>query len=173
MKRPRFLIAAAIVLALTASSPVFARTIRQVTPGKWSGKHVNLTVTQAGFEFEFDCAAGSAKGPTVVDRHGKFKLYGDYVSQPGSPSVPRESHPAEYSGLVKGTLMTLEVRLTDSKQLVGTYKLVFGQHQRLNKCPVSQPRDINPAPLTEQCWNSCSASSNLIARFYPSKMVAR
>ena len=158
------MIAAAIVFALTASSLVFARTVRQVAPGKWSGKHVNLTVTEAGFEFEFDCTAGSAKGPTVIDRHGKFKLYGTYVSQPGSPSVPRESHPAEYSGLVKGTLMTLEVRLTDTKQLVGIYKLVFGQHQRLNKCPVSQPRDINPEPTTARNYHQIRSLASLTVR---------
>jgi len=139
MKRHISLVTIAIMFALTASSVAFARRVRPVAPGKWNGKHVNLTVTQTGFEFEFDCATGSAKGPTVIDRHGKFSLMGNFVGQPGSPSVPRESHPAEYSGLVKGTLMTLEVRLADSKQLVGTYQLVFGQHQRLDKCPVSPP----------------------------------
>ena len=76
-----------------------------------------------------------------MDRKGRFKLYGTYVSQPGSPTVPREAHPAEYSGTVKGKLMTLDVKPTDSKQSKGIYKLFFGQRQRLNKCPVSRPQD--------------------------------
>jgi len=37
--------------------------------------------------------------------------------------------------------MALDVKLTDSKQSIGIYKLVFGQPQRLNKCPVSRPQD--------------------------------
>jgi len=114
--------------------------MRTIAAGPWGGPHVNLTVTPEGFTLEFDCAAGSAKGPPVIDRKGRFKLYGTYVSQPGSPSVPREAHPAEYSGSVKGDLMTLEVKLTDSRQSIGIYKLVFGQLRRLNKCPISRPQ---------------------------------
>ena len=120
--------------------------MRAIADGSWGGPHLNLTVTHAGFSLEFDCAAGSAKGSTVIDRKGRFNLYGTYVSQPGSPSVPRETHPAEYSGSVKGRLMTLDVKLTDTRQSMGTYQLVLGQRQRLNKCPVGRPREPEPPP---------------------------
>src|SRR5260370_5553008 len=116
-------------------------TMRTIGAGPWGGPHVNLTVTPEGFKLEFDCATGSAKGHPVIDRKGRFKLYGTYVSQAGSPSVPREAHPAEYSGSVKGELMALDVKLTDSKQSIGIYKLGFGRLQRLNKCPATRPPD--------------------------------
>jgi len=139
MKRERLFVTALIVLLPIAAGVGVPPTMRTIAAGPWGGPHVNLTVTPEGFTLEFDCAAGSAKGPPVIDRKGRFKLYGTYVSQPGSPSGPREAHPAEYSGSVKGKLMTLDVKLTDSKQSIGIYKLVFGQLQRLNKCPVSRP----------------------------------
>jgi hypothetical protein len=117
---------------------------RTIAAGSWGGPHVNLTVTPAGFALEFDCAAGSAKGPNAIDRKGRFKLYGTYVSQPGSPSAPRVTHPAEYSGSVKGKRMTLEVKFADTKQSVGTYHLILGQRQRLNKCPAGRPPEPEP-----------------------------
>ena len=140
MKRKRFSMTALIVLLPIAAGVGVPPTMRTIAAGPWGGPHANLTVTPEGFALEFDCAAGSAKGPRVIDRNGRFKLYGTYVSQSGSPSVPAETHPAEYSGSVKGKLMTLEVKLTDSKQSIGIYKLVLGQLQRLNKCPVSRPQ---------------------------------
>ena len=140
MKRERFSMTALIVLLPIAAGICLPPTMRTIAAGRWGGPHVNLTVTPEGFTLEFDCAAGSARGAPVIDRKGRFKLYGTYVSQPGSPSVPRKSHPAEYSGSVKGDLMTLEVKLTDSRQSIGIYKLVFGQLQRLNKCPISRPQ---------------------------------
>ena len=81
--------------------------MRAIADGSWGGPHVNLTVRREGFSLDFDCAAGSAKGPIAIDRKGRFKLYGIYVSQPGAPSALRVTHPAEYSGLVKGKRMTL------------------------------------------------------------------
>ena len=140
MKRKRLFMTALIVLLPITAGVGVPPTMRTIAAGPWGGPHVNLTVTPGGFTLEFDCAAGSATGAPVIDRKGRFKLYGTYVSQPGSPSVPRETHPAEYSGTVKGKLMTLDVKLTDSKRSIGIYKLVFGKFQRLNKCPVSRPQ---------------------------------
>jgi hypothetical protein len=144
MKRKRLFLTALIVLLPIAAGVGAPPKMRTIAAGSWGGPHMNLTVTPEGFRLEFDCAGGSAKGAPAIDRNGRFKLYGTYVSQPGSPSVPREAHPAEYSGSVKGKLMTLDVKLTDSKQSIGIYKLVFGQLQRLNKCPVSRPQAHAP-----------------------------
>src|SRR5436853_4337585 len=138
MKRKRLFLTALIVLLPIAAGVGVPPKMRTIAAGSWGGPHLNLTVTSEGFTVEFDCAAGSAKEPPVIDRKRRFKLHGTYVSQPGSPSVPREAHPAEYSGSVKGELMALDVKLTDSKQSMGIYRLVFGQLQRLNKCPVSR-----------------------------------
>lgn len=119
---------------------------RTIAAGSWGGPHVNLTVRTEGFSLEFDCGAGSATGPTAIDRQGRFKLYGTYVSQPGSPSAPRVTHPAEYFGSVKGKRMTLEVKFADTKQSMGTYHLVLGQRQRLNKCPAGRSPEPEPPP---------------------------
>jgi hypothetical protein len=146
MSRIQVLIVLGIVIVFAVAGTAFANLSRRVTQGKWSGNHVNLIVSTTGFELEFDCATGSAKGPATLDRSGKFKLFGNYVIQSGSPSAPRESRPAAYSGSVKGESMTLEVSFTDTNQSVGTYQLGVGPHQRLNKCPVGRPPDRNPPP---------------------------
>src|SRR5438093_282175 len=98
---------------------------------------INVDALRQGFCLRIKDSLNQELLWNVISR---FKLYGTYVSQPGSPSVPREAHPAEYSGSVKGKLMTLDVKLTDTKQSIGIYKLVFGQLRRLNKCPVSRPQ---------------------------------
>src|SRR5438132_12380905 len=110
MKRERFSMTALIVLLPIAAGVGVPPRMRTIAAGPWGGPHVNVTVTPEGFTLEFDCATGSAKGPPVIDRKGRFKLYGTYVSQPGSLSVTREARPAEYSGAVKCDLRTLEAQ---------------------------------------------------------------
>src|ERR1051326_338051 len=138
MNKRSLSLTALIMLAPIAGAGVTPK-MQRIAAGSWGGPHLNLTVTSSGFRLEFDCAAGSAEGPPALDHRGRFKLNGTYVRQTGSPSAPGETHPAEYSGSVKGTLMTLAVKLTDSKQSMGIYNLVFRQIQRLNKCPVGRP----------------------------------
>lgn len=164
MRNVSSLTALIIILPIAAGLGIPPR-MKAIAAGTWGGPHVNLTVTPEGFSLEFDCAQGSAKGPAAVDRNGRFKLYGAYVRQPGSPSVPRETHSAEYSGSVKGKLMTLEVKLTDTKQSIGNYKLAFGQRQRLNKCPASQPQEPAPPNPASECRASALSCGDSKFRF--------
>lgn len=105
--------------------------------GLWGGEHVKLEITAQGGEVEYDCGHGTIDQKIVPDGQGRFNLRGTHVREHGGPVRRDEiadSHPAQFSGQIKGDMMTLTVTESDTKELVGTFSLVFGQPPHLVKC---------------------------------------
>src|SRR6266850_2960093 len=87
-----------------------------VPGGSWGGVHVAMEVADKGTAIEFDCAHGMISERLVLDREGRFRAKGTFVREHGGPIREGEtpaSHPASYSGNVRGKAMTLTVTLTD------------------------------------------------------------
>jgi hypothetical protein len=118
--------------------------------GQWGGPHVRLDVTEKGATAEFDCAHGTIDERVVPGAGGSFSARGTFVGEHGGPSrdtnaVDESGRPAapgkrangqaaRYGGRVEGDTLTLTVTLTDSGQVVGTFKLKRGSAGRLSKC---------------------------------------
>src|SRR6201995_2791035 len=105
--------------------------------GTWGGEHIGLEVTEQGGQVEYDCAHGSIDQKVVADAHGRFDLRGTHVREHGGPvrkDETADSHPARFAGEIKGDTMTLTVTETDTKVVVGTFTLVYGQRPRIMKC---------------------------------------
>ena len=96
-----------------------------------------ISVTAKAATLEFDCAHGQFDKPLRPDRLGRFAVRGVYVEEHGGPirmgEVPK-SHPASYTGRIKGNRMTLTVKLLDTHQQVGTFLLRRDHPARLFKC---------------------------------------
>jgi hypothetical protein len=125
------LIASSLV-ACTASHPP-----TELPPGQWGGEHVSLTVSTTGASLEFDCAHGTVDEAPLLDSQGRFNLRGMYVREHGGPIRDGEledSHPALYFGKLRGSRVTLSIRLTDDGVQIGPYAAQFGQEPRLFKC---------------------------------------
>jgi hypothetical protein len=105
--------------------------------GTWGGEHISLEVTAQGGQVEYDCAHGTIDQKIVPDARGRFDLRGTHVREHGGPvrkDETADSHPARFAGHVKGDTMTLTVTESDTKELVGTFTLVYGQRPQLTKC---------------------------------------
>jgi hypothetical protein len=105
--------------------------------GGWGGEHISLDVTPEGGRVEYDCAHGTIDQKVVLDGQGRFDLSGTHVREHGGPvrkDEPADSHPARFTGQVKGETMTLTVTENDTKEIVGTFTLVHGQKPQVVKC---------------------------------------
>lgn len=102
--------------------------------GQWGGDHVSLTISDTASHVELDCAHGDFGGaPTSTP----FTVNGSFVREHGGPiaidEVP-DRHPATYVGSVSGSAMTLMIRLNDTNDRLGPFKLARGSPGRLVKC---------------------------------------
>jgi hypothetical protein len=105
--------------------------------GDWGGQHLGLVANAAGADLEYDCAAGKIAEPIRPDAAGRFSVIGEHYPGHGGPSLIGEQQvkrPARYDGSVRGGSMTLEVTLTDTQELLGTFKLVYGASPHVFKC---------------------------------------
>lgn len=105
--------------------------------GTWGGEHIRLEVTAQGGQVEYDCGHGTINQKIVPDKHGRFKARGTHVREHGGPvrkDETADTHPAQFSGQITGQTMTLTVTESDTKEMVGTFSLAYGQQPRLMKC---------------------------------------
>ena len=112
-----------------------AKYQRRIATGVWGGPHINIKVGEKSATIEYDCASGVIEGPLVFDPDGYFSLRGTHRMERGGPvrsnENPREA-PATYTGTVKGKIMTLTLKLSDSDE--ETFTLEKGKPGELFKC---------------------------------------
>jgi len=120
-----------LLLSVTAKT----QNMQRIPAGNWGGPHINMNVRAKSATIEYDCASGTIKGPLVIDREGNFNLRGVHRMERGGPvradEKPNEV-PATYTGSIKGSTMTLNLKLSDSD--VETFTLEKGKEGELFKC---------------------------------------
>jgi hypothetical protein len=126
-----------VLLFLLLVTMVSAKTQyrRRIPGGVWGGEHINITVSATSATIEYDCAHGAINGPLVVDKNGNFNLRGTHVMERGGPVRAGENpkgQEATYTGSIKGTRMTLSLKVADSE--VETFTLEKGKPGELVKC---------------------------------------
>ena len=109
---------------------------QRIASGVWGGQHIQIKVGAKSATIEYDCANGVINGPLVVDADGNFKLRGTHRMERGGPiradEQPRKI-PATYTGSIKGTTMTLTLKLADSSD-EETFTLERGKEGEIFKC---------------------------------------
>ncbi|SRR6266487_4218819 len=111
--------------------------VMQIEKGTWGGQHIGLEITDSGATIEFDCAHGTVDQRIEGDSNGVLDLRGTYVRESPGPARQgdrEDSHPARYTGRVEGKSMTITIRLTDTGETVGTFKLSRGALPKVFKC---------------------------------------
>lgn len=117
--------------------PDFAKQGRVVRRGVWGGEHLGLTVRSKDAKLEYDCAHGTIDQPLKTDRRGRFSARGTHTWESGGPDTrgsKPDTHPARYTGSVKGGRMVITVTLNDSNKVVGTFTLTYGDGPNIFKC---------------------------------------
>jgi hypothetical protein len=122
---------------LVGGRPQAANTVRRVPNGVWSGEHVQLTVSDAGADVEFDCARGRITQPLAVTTSGDFDVPGTFAPERGGPlrqdggSTPQN---ARYAGRLRNDTLELKVMIPGSTESIGTFTLTRGGTALLKKC---------------------------------------
>lgn len=105
--------------------------------GQWGGQHVGLVMGEQSGRFAYDCAAGIIDGPLTTDAAGRFTATGTHTPGQGGPDridYTPPSHPARYSGTVRGDTMTLIVDVAAIDARIGPYALRRGVQPQLLRC---------------------------------------
>ncbi len=126
-----------LTLALSQTATAKAKGAKRVATGVWGGEHMRLNVTRTGATIEYDCGDGTIDAPLTVDRRGSFNLKGTHSRGHGGPiriDVPDVKQAASYTGVLRGNVLTLTVKLTDMGDTLGTYTLRLGREPRLMRC---------------------------------------
>jgi hypothetical protein len=119
------------------NSTVPSQTPSEVSRGTWGGLGISIEVGDPTASIEFDCAHATITEKMVLNREGKFQAKGFYVREKGGPvraDEVEERLPAIFTGEMKDKTLTLTVKLTDSKDAIGTFTLTHGKSGRLRKC---------------------------------------
>ena len=105
--------------------------------GLWGGEHISIEVTERGATVEYDCAHATIEQRITLDRRGRFDVAGMQVQEHGGPVRQNDEsagYPARFTGQVSDKRMKLSVRKSATKELIGTFTLVYGAQPRLRKC---------------------------------------
>ena len=111
--------------------------MQRLATGPWGATHIRVEVGQRSATIEYDCANGTIDGPLTFDNNGRFTWRGTHHREgPGPVRAGDElnSRPAIYTGSIKGNLMTLTVKLTDTNEVLNTFTLKRGSAGRVFKC---------------------------------------
>ena len=128
-------VGALLVLLLAVSVLAMIQKMRRISTGMWGGQHISLNVGSKSATIEYDCASGVINGPLVVDADGRFNLRGSHRTERGGPLRADDNppdHPATYTGTIKGSTMTLTLKVGDSDE--ETFTLEKGKPGDLVKC---------------------------------------
>jgi predicted SnoaL-like aldol condensation-catalyzing enzyme len=106
--------------------------------GEWGGDRIAIVTHDTGATIQYDCAHGSIDEPIVVNNDtGRFDVRGTHVYEHGGPirqDEPPNDHPARYTGVISGNVMTMTVTTTDENKTIGTYTAYLGKQSRIHKC---------------------------------------
>jgi len=127
----------ALVLLITSAAVSRPRKMQRLNSGSWGGMHIRIEVESGTATIDYDCANGTINGPLTIDSKGHFSWRGTHQREgPGPIRVDRQrdNQSVIYTGSVKGTTMTLTVKLVGSNEPIGTYTLEQGKSGRVFKC---------------------------------------
>jgi hypothetical protein len=105
--------------------------------GVWGGQHIRAEVSERGAEIEFDCARGTIPKQITLDSSHEFDISGTFTAEHGGPVRDDEANtgrPARYKGSVEQQELTLTISDVNTKEVIGTFTLKFGNESRLMKC---------------------------------------
>ena len=136
-KRTKVVLVMLLVMVFGCSELAGKPRAKQIPSGAWGGPHISIEINNGTATIEYDCANGTISGPLKLDRRGNFSLSGTHVREHGGPirvNEQRSGQTALYTGWTDGKKMTLTVRLANTNESLGTFKLVHGQSGRVFKC---------------------------------------
>jgi hypothetical protein len=110
----------------------------QLALGTWGGEGAAAIVGDRQVHVHIGCTKGDFARPATLE-DGRFNVEGTYILRAFPVQLGPEL-PARFTGVVRGSLLTLAVAVDDTvaRKLValGPVTIVLGQEPRLGPCPI-------------------------------------
>lgn len=111
----------------------------ELAVGTWGGDQAGVIVTDTEIHVHVGCTFGDILGNVTLDAQGRFTVDGSYVLR-AYPIQVGPSLPAQFSGRISGSTMTLAIAVNDTveKRVValGPVTVVFGREPQMAQCPI-------------------------------------
>jgi hypothetical protein len=112
--------------------------------GVWGGDGAGLIADDSSAHVHIRCTYGNVHQEIVADREGRFDVPGEYNIR-AYPVDAGIFHPAQFSGTIQESTMTLLVTLTDTAVTLGPVTLTYGKQPVMGPCPICRKIPARPA----------------------------
>lgn len=133
---PAVLLPLVVACAGSPSAAVSPPTLLAV--GTWGSEGAGVIVSDTLVHVHIGCTKGDFPRPSALDS-GRFNVAGAYILR-AFPVQLGPSLPARFSGVVRGSVLTLAVAVDDTvdKRLValGPVTITLGREPKLGPCPI-------------------------------------
>jgi hypothetical protein len=123
----------AMLLVLADTCPPGTGPSGDLPKGTWGGENAVVMVSDTAIHVHIRCTYGNAPRPGLSN--GRFEESGQH-NVDAHPVDAGIYHPARFTGLVRGSRMTLTVTLTDTNATLGPVVVLYGQEPRMGPCPI-------------------------------------
>jgi hypothetical protein len=110
---------------------------RRLPPGVWGSDQASMTIKEGGAGATVEILASGCFGSygdiSQEIPNGRFSLSGTYTQLMGA-FPGKVEHPAQFSGSVEGTRMTLTITVPDVSLVVGPFVLTSGVTNAWEPC---------------------------------------
>ena len=135
---PLWLTPVALLLSFCSETPS-APLVTQIALGTWGADNAGVIVTDSVAHVHVGCTFGDWPPGVVLDADGRFTVDGSYVLR-AYPVMIGPRLPAQFSGRVVGTTMTVAIAVNDTveKKVValGPITVVLGRAPTMGPCPI-------------------------------------
>lgn len=108
-----------------------------LSKGTWGGPGVELTVTDTGGHFEFDCASGDIDHPLSVDDKGAMAIDGVFIAErPGAVRLDAtpDKRSVRFVGRLAQKTLSFDITVKDSPDKLGHFEVTLDAAARVRKC---------------------------------------
>ena len=136
---PALLVGAGALLASCQGDDTVVPPGTELTVGTWGGENAGLIVQNGSAHAHIGCTLGDFPTPVQLDDEGRFHVPGTYMLR-AYPVAVGPPLPASFSGVVRGSQLTLGVTVNDTVQgklvTLGPVTLELGKDPRMGPCPI-------------------------------------
>ncbi|MEO7362396.1 MAG: hypothetical protein ABI120_18840 [Gemmatimonadaceae bacterium] len=128
----------AVTLTYCRDAPS-APAATEIALGTWGAENAGVIVTDSVSHVHVGCTFGDWPPKVMLDADGRFTVAGSYVLR-AYPVMVGPRLPAQFSGRVVGTTMTVAIAVNDTveKKVValGPITVVLGRTPVMGPCPI-------------------------------------
>jgi hypothetical protein len=160
----RLLLFAALLAASCGGSDLLPPSDGNLALGTWGGNDAGVIVTDSAAHVHVGCTYGDMPGTIPLDANGHFVVEGSYVLR-AYPIQVGPSLPAQFSGTVRGRVLTLVIAVNDTIEkrpvALGPISVVYDREPSMGPCPICRAprRWMSRAVLEEGFWPTAIPSS--------------